>query len=207
MKTISKFSKRSKSFTVTAGLALALASCASPEPSRDKAAEANQPQTSSATEQASEAPAVQEPAAETSGGGFMPACLNLVENDRRVEFSRSKLIVTDNGKPKSLDLDNGDDVRCEKLRVVEKARVPSVEIVYLTRESGTSVNVLERMMGVASIKEGKWIAKPLIIERLFRASGGITTTPKMAIKWSEEQGRPVLTRTDIESKQSETIRP
>lgn len=191
---------------------LILVACTAPEKTREKASDEKSP----STVEVSNGPAGSVGTDGTSNegevdpapsGGFMPACLNLVENDRRVEFSRSKLIITDNGKPKSLDLDDGDDVRCEKLRVIEKARVPSVEIVYLTRESGTTVNVLERMMGVASIRDGKWLAKPLIIDRLFRTESGVTTTRLKNVKWSEEQGRPVLTRTDLESKESETIKP
>lgn len=139
--------------------------------------------------------------------GLVPACLNVVENDLRVEFDKSRLILQDGKKPRALSLDNGEQVRCEQLRILEKTKRPSVEIVYLTREAGTSINIVERRMAIASIRDGKWIAKPMVIDRLFSEGDEIKSVPVMEVKWSEDKGKLVLTRTDIVSKESETIRP
>jgi hypothetical protein len=138
---------------------------------------------------------------------FMPECLNITEGDTQIEFDADELLLTLNGKMKKLVLDDGIEVKCEKLRIVPNARTASVEIVFMTRPTGTQVQIADRKLGVASIKDAKWIVKPLILDRLFKDENGLGTEPRVTVKWSEEAGRPVLTRTDIDSGKSEVFKP
>ena len=194
---------RSIALVPALALAFSLAACTTPD--------------SKETAQAESAPAAESPASEpktanatspeTGSGGFMPACLNVVENDLRVEFDKTRLILKDGSKSHSLSLDDGEDVKCEKLRVIENAKRPSVEIVYLTRETGSSINIIERKMAVAEIRGGRWVANPIVIDRLFSEGDEVKTVPVVNVKWSEDKGAPILTRTDIASKESEIIKP
>ncbi len=209
IRTQTKSNSRSVSLVPALALAFSLISCTTPDSKEKSQTEGTSVAETPATEPKVAIKTGAETSPETGAGsdGFMPACLNVIENDLRVEFDKTRLILKDGSKPHSLSLDDGEDVRCEKLRLIENAKRPSVEIVYLTRETGSSINIIERKMAVAEIRGGRWVANPIVIDRLFSEDNEVKTVPVVNVKWSEDKGAPILTRTDIASKESETIKP
>lgn len=177
-----------------------LSACASNKTSQSKPAESTKP---ASTDQSTPRDVTE------AAGGFMPACLNIVETEMRIEFDKSKLILQEAGASRELLLDRGEEVRCEKLKRLESTQQPTIEIVYLTRvqKNGTKSSFWERKQGLASLKKGTWIAEPTAIDRLYREGDEVKTVALKDVKWSEDKGALVLTRTDKDSKKKEVFRP
>jgi hypothetical protein len=165
----------------------------SPTDSRRSAAE---PQVASPS-----APATTQPPAR-------PTCLNIQEGDRHVEFNGSALFLAESGLPKSLPLDDGDTVTCEKFEVIKNAKQPAVLIRFRTRETGTSIGISDTKFAVASIKTGKWIVSPFILERHLNSETGVEIDEQNTIFWTEDKyGGAALTVTETGSQKSKTYHP
>jgi hypothetical protein len=82
-----------------------------------------------------------------------PTCLNVHEGDRHVEFDGRNLRLAEEGSPRSLPIESGDEVRCERLEILRNARVASVLIEYSTKG--------DRKVGIATIRDARWFLKPL----------------------------------------------
>jgi hypothetical protein len=82
-----------------------------------------------------------------------PKCLNVQEGDRHVEFDGKNLRLAEVGTPRSLALESGDEVACERLEILRN-QPEAVMIQY-------SING-HRKRGVARISDATWIQKPAL---------------------------------------------
>jgi|GEM_PF-6199084 len=129
----------------------------------------------------------------------VPKCLNVQEGDRHVEFSGDSLYLAESGQPKQLILEQGAQVRCEKLQILRNARKPSVLIEYATPEEGVAY---ELKIAIATIENAKWVLKPVTVKRQTAKKSVVEKT----VKWTEDKnGKAILTLSDSTSKK--TIKP
>lgn len=130
-------------------------------------------------------------------------CLSIQDGDRHMEYAAGSLFLsTDDQPPKELELDGGLDVACTRLEPLKNSRQPALLIEFNTREI---TGVWDHKLAIAAVKTAMWILEPTTLVK--HISETDSEEPNVAL-WSRDQdGKPVLTITNIDTRVSRKVRP